>query len=171
MKKLKLSSLAFCGLLFGAQAQVLSPEVIASQGGNFQNAEMEVSYTVGEMAAITTISNNSFILTQGFHQPDKFVSVRIDEIATDMNIIAFPNPASSVLNVQINLDRRHAFKAECFDLSGRLVNEPIQINHASGEQTYQFNIAGLAPGVYFLRFSSPNFKQIQTINFTKHLTN
>jgi hypothetical protein len=171
MNKLKLCFFAGFGIWTGANAQVLSPEVIASQGGTYQNADFEVSYTVGEMVAISTISNNTFILTQGFHQPDKFVSVHVDEIVSDMNLIAFPNPASSVLNVQLNLDRRAAFKVECFDLAGRLVNEPMQINHASGEQTYQFNIAGLAPGAYFLRLASVDSKKVQTIKFTKHLTN
>lgn len=169
MNKLKLCFIAGFGIWAGANAQVLSPEVIASQGGTFQNAEFEVSYTVGEMAAINTLSNNSFILTQGFHQPDKFVTVRVEEISSDMNLLAFPNPASSILNLQLNLDRRAAFKVECFDVSGRLVNEPMQINHAAGEQTYQFNISGLAPGAYFLRLSSNQNNNFQTIKFTKHL--
>jgi hypothetical protein len=169
MKKIKLISLLFLFFASTTYAQILSPEVISSQGGNFISPQFEVSYTVGEMAAISTISANNYILTQGFHQPDKYVTVSVDEVVSNVGLLAYPNPAHSVLNLQLTLDRNQKFVAECFDISGRLVNTPIQINHLPGVQTYQFEISGLAPGAYFLRLSAENGNASQTVKFTKHL--
>jgi hypothetical protein len=55
-------------------AQSLSPSVIASAGSSFTSAQFSMDYTLGE-TFVTTLSNGSNILTQGFHQPQAGVIV------------------------------------------------------------------------------------------------
>jgi hypothetical protein len=55
-------------------AQTLSPSVIASAGNSFSSAQFSLDYTLGE-TFVTTLSNESNILTQGFHQPQAGVTV------------------------------------------------------------------------------------------------
>jgi len=169
MKHLFLISFFCLSIVCCFAQQVLSPEVIASQGGTFQSPTLEVSYTVGEMAAINTITGNSFILTQGFHQPDKFVVITVNEIDSDLGLLVFPNPANAELNIKLNIARNQQFKVECFDAAGRLIGTPFQINHLPGEQNYLFNISGLAPGAYLLRLSDAKSGTTQVVKFTKLL--
>ncbi|MFC2176342.1 hypothetical protein ACFLR1_05175, partial [Bacteroidota bacterium] len=48
-------------------SQSISPEVIASAGGHFDNGTTQLSWTLGEVA-IDTYDNGTNIITQGFHQ-------------------------------------------------------------------------------------------------------
>ncbi len=67
MKKFFLFLFAFSaiGLL---QAQSLKPSVIASAGGNYSGASLQVSWTLGETFTQTLVNGNA-MLTQGFQQP------------------------------------------------------------------------------------------------------
>jgi hypothetical protein len=67
MKKFFLFLFAFSaiGLL---QAQSLKPSVIASAGGNYSGARLQVSWTLGETFT-QTLANGNAMLTQGFQQP------------------------------------------------------------------------------------------------------
>ncbi|MBC8488731.1 MAG: hypothetical protein H8D45_22130 [Bacteroidetes bacterium] len=77
----KFSIIMIGGLLsFAVAAQSLSPEVIASSGDYYENANASLSWTLGEIAT-ETYSNASNILTQGFQQP---VSVTIHGIDIDL---------------------------------------------------------------------------------------
>jgi len=65
----KFSIIIIGGLLsFAVAAQSLSPEVIASSGDYYENANASLSWTLGEIAT-ETYSGGSNILTQGFQQP------------------------------------------------------------------------------------------------------
>jgi hypothetical protein len=66
-----LSALLFSTALFSQQ---LTPTVIASAGASFQSSEFSLDYTLGE-TFITTLSNGTNTLTQGFHQPQAGVIV------------------------------------------------------------------------------------------------
>ena len=70
-------------------AQSLSPSVIASAGSSFTSAQFSMDYTLGE-TFVTTLSNGSNILTQGFHQPQAGVIVEgcLDPEACNFNIEA-----------------------------------------------------------------------------------
>lgn len=46
----------------------LQPSVFSSSGNSATIGNINVSYTIGE-CIVTTVSNNTSILTQGFHQP------------------------------------------------------------------------------------------------------
>ncbi|OQX82230.1 MAG: hypothetical protein B6D64_00925 [Bacteroidetes bacterium 4484_276] len=51
--------------------QSVSPEVIATSGGYFENAEISLSWTLGETVT-ETFSSGNVTLTQGFQQPYNF---------------------------------------------------------------------------------------------------
>ncbi|OWY20129.1 hypothetical protein C7N43_23130 [Sphingobacteriales bacterium UPWRP_1] len=68
-KAIFLQVLTFCLVAAGAQAQSLTPQVVASGGGYAQGGGYSLSYTIGEPVT-ATLTSGSNILTQGFHQPD-----------------------------------------------------------------------------------------------------
>jgi hypothetical protein len=78
----KFSIIIIGGLLsFAVAAQSLSPEVIASSGDYYENANASLSWTLGEIATETYSAGGS-ILTQGFQQP---IGVTVKEV----DILAF----------------------------------------------------------------------------------
>ena len=58
-------------------AQTISRSVIPCQGGNYTGSNLQVSYTVGEPCT-QTLSAANLMLTQGFQQPDTFVSINLN---------------------------------------------------------------------------------------------
>lgn len=135
-----------------SMAQLLTPQVISSQGGHFQSPAFSVSYTVGELAAVTTISGNSFIFTQGFHQPDKFAIVnQIADVESNWNIYAFPNPVSDQMTLSLSSDKTFNLLIQITDAAGRLVFSQSGVKTVPGEQVIQLNFADYAPGVYHIR--------------------
>ncbi|QQS30802.1 MAG: hypothetical protein IPM47_07715 [Sphingobacteriales bacterium] len=61
---------------FILQAQSLSHQVMASGGTSTSNGGYSIAYTIGE-SVTTTISAGNNILTQGFHQPDLEMIVKL----------------------------------------------------------------------------------------------
>src|SRR3989442_14473369 len=78
MKKIILLIL-LSGLSFALRAQTLTPFVVSTSGAFYSNGAGMLSTTIGELAAVTTLSGGSNYLTQGFQQPWDF-SVSIPEI-------------------------------------------------------------------------------------------
>ena len=86
----------FVALLFFYSANLFSQQVISSSGATktvkIGGGDLTVSWTIGE-GVITTLSQPSRELTQGFHQPimiELFPSSLEGELVLDM--VAYPNP-------------------------------------------------------------------------------
>ena len=83
-------------LLFFYSANLFSQQVISSSGATktvkIGGGDFTVSWTIGE-GVITTLSQPSKELTQGFHQPimiELFPTSLEDDMVLDM--VAYPNP-------------------------------------------------------------------------------
>lgn len=61
-------------------AQSLERQVIGSSGTSFSNATAQLDFTVGELA-VSTLSNGSNDLTQGFHQTNLQVTIKVSPAA------------------------------------------------------------------------------------------
>lgn len=66
------------------------------------------------------------------------------------NIIVYPNPASSVINVDINVDTELTVNVELFDSTGRLVKSHQVMSQSHSE----FSTDHLGIGVYFIRVNN-----------------
>jgi len=162
--------LSCCAFTLSAQNVQLTPQVIASQGNSFQNSQFEVAYTVGELAAITTITNTAadLGLTQGFHQPDKFwIAIGIQEPVGLVSASLYPNPASDNLFLSIESVSSGSLIADLFDASGRKIMASHKLNQIPGSQQFEMSISGLAAGTYLIRLSSADGNSQKTFKFTK----
>jgi hypothetical protein len=155
-------------LISGAQAQTyqFSPNVYSSQGQDFRNSEFEISYTIGEMAAVTTISNPSITFTQGFHQPDKF-SVGFETIESKWSGYIYPNPVDDQVTLSISSDYQANYIIDLFDAGGRRILANKEINHLPGSQQFSFSTAELSAGTYLLRVSSLEGRNQRSFRFTR----
>lgn len=88
---------------WAAQAQIISPSVVNSSGGEIQDATVFVEWSLGE-PAIATISNAQHILTQGFLQPNLEIT-GVDDPLFQEEITVYPNPFSSHLYFQTSSTR------------------------------------------------------------------
>jgi hypothetical protein len=168
MKKLILAALSIFGIFqLSAQTIQLSPQVLASGGNNFEGSDFEISYTIGELAAISTISSSNLTLTQGFHQPDKFTVILVEEVNTLQSVNLFPNPADEFAKIRIESAKPYELMLQLYDASSRLIST-TSIQQMAGIQEHLIETAELAAGIYFIRLSSENGEVDKILKMNKN---
>lgn len=74
---------------------------LISSSGNFIKTEtLSIEWSLGEFA-INTLSSETIVLTQGFHQP-VLTTVNNDYINENFKIRVYPNPASEFIYIQVD---------------------------------------------------------------------
>jgi hypothetical protein len=144
--------LAMIASSFGLSAQTLERYVIASAGGSYYDGvNMQMDFTAGELV-ITTVSNVSNILTQGFQQPFTNAVVAIAENQDDpIHVAMFPNPFYDELNIEIGNAKESNYHAQILDILGQLIMEETTSAGFDGKTIMHFDAKNLAPGTYFIR--------------------
>lgn len=160
--------LALSGVSLQGQSIQLSPQVFASQGQHFQNAQFEISYTIGELAAVSTLTAGNNILTQGFHQPDKYTIISsVFNPEYSWNAGVYPNPADQNVTLSLNSRETDRIVLELLDASGRRVSESRIVQLIPGQQQFDIPMSHLASGVYLLRLSSVDGLRQNTLRINK----
>jgi hypothetical protein len=146
--------ITFAPQLFG---QSIERYVISTCGGSYSNgSSLAMDYTTGEFA-ITTISNVSNILTQGFHQPFFNNYASVPEVQdNNLQVILFPNPAIDHLSIAIS----HASKQNCrviiYDMLGQLVKDEYSVAGIDGNFNMDIDLKTISTGNYFVRIIQNN---------------
>jgi len=68
-----------------------------------------------------------------------------------LNLLAYPNPASDLLNVSFTSDKNQDVLVSMMDAAGRLVVVENR-NADEGSNKFEFSVGGLASGIYTLQF-------------------
>ena len=122
-----------------------SPHVISSGGSSISGVNYNLCFTIGELA-VTTYNQESFILTQGFHQNDyQFVNITESHL-TESQLTIFPNPTNNISNIICETPHLTG-SLSIKTLSGQLVfsNEIF-----STSQIQQIDLSTFSQGMYFL---------------------
>lgn len=126
--------------------------VIAAAGEISKSSTIVLEWTVGE-TAIETVSSSSSLYTQGFHQP----SIDVQRIGSSdgalvmKNIVrVFPNPTTSVLNIQLDKVPEVPLLVTLVDANGRVL---INNNFPPKSNVLKINVSRFAQGTYFLRIT------------------
>lgn len=117
--------------------------VIGSTGGEGNAGNMNINYTVGE-SAVTTITNDSTTLTQGFHQP-YFVITGIEETFLPGEVNVYPNPTKSILYVQFKDNDLSNLNISIHDYAGREISNAIVSN-----SVWETDLSSLPDGFYIV---------------------
>jgi len=150
MKKLYFA-FAITLVSLGLNAQMLTPQVIASTGGYSSNATNSLSYTVGEMTMVQTFSAGGNILTQGFQQPNDEVLGILDVTQDDYgSFVVYPNPAVDNAWLGFTLPEAGKVTIMMYDVLGQKVSDIYTANYESGKIVTQANTTLYAAGVYFM---------------------
>lgn len=159
-KKATLSILLFLGLgLANANAQ----EAAVASGGNASGSGGSVSYSIGQIL-YTTNSGSSGTVAQGVQQAYEIsiVTSISEKGALNLNLLAYPNPTSDVLLLQIP-----DFDSENLSYQLMDVNEKLIERKKITGKTESINVLNLATAIYFLKVTQDN-NEIKTFKIIKN---
>jgi len=145
MKKIILTLLPFAGAAL-VNGQSISPQVIASAGTHYTGSNAQLSWTIGE-PVITTVSNGSNTITQGFHQTLLDIVSVEEQNTAGVNVNVFPNPTQDRVNINL-VNNLKDLQMDLFDMTGKLL-QARRIGAA--ENNVQVDMTNYARANYLLR--------------------
>ena len=138
-----------------ANAQSLTPTVVASQGDYFSSASGSVSWTLGEIMGETYTTTN--ILTQGFQQP-KLLVTAVTTIEGELLGSLFPNPINNNVNVIVSVKSKFII----YDMLGKQIGN---WNLITGKN--EIDLSKLADGMYQATLINTENNFIQSFKIIK----
>lgn len=149
----------FCGFSFihHLSSQQLSPVVLSSNGGVGTSGNMQLEWTLGELA-VEGLTGQPKSYTEGFHQPTLLVEqvemvyppIRPDSDHEKQTLITIsPNPVATELTIRFVSDTEEQLYCQVRDANGALLSDR-KLNTQDGNT--QIDVTDLAPGLYFIHF-------------------
>ena len=152
--------------------QKLSPEVISSAGDISKTASISLEWTLGEPVIESSKASNKHY-TQGFHQTyfkiTNIVAAKNESLASDFDMIIFPNPVEAILEIKIsseNLLQDETGKVDLFlfDITGKQLL--IQKTNEKSGSTF-VDMTSFPSGTYFLKAQKENGFFLKSFKITK----
>ena len=127
-------------------SQSIDNDVVATAGTHFENScGIKLSWTMGE-SVTSTISDGSWMITQGFHQDWEEVTSIENHIEQTIQINVYPNPMDNELLVTVKNTTKELMLS-LYDIAGRKVDcSTMQPNQLSTS----FSVSWLSAGSYVL---------------------
>ena len=138
--KVLLFSIVQCTIL---NAQQL--EVINVGGDYFENNQGSITFSIGEVV-IETIEYGELCFTQGFCQSYITITAINDFVEVDYQILAYPNPTTDYIILNINRDKLNGLKYFLYDMKGEILGMK-EID--SNETMIPFHL--FKPSTYFVK--------------------
>ena len=83
---------------------------------------------------------------------------------SSIELISFPNPANTSINLTYTLTQSSIVKFEVIDMVGKVVNSTDNVRKEFGKHKEEFNTSSLNNGIYFIKVSSD--LGVETVRFT-----
>ena len=144
-------------------SQSLSPEVTASAGDHFTGADVQLSWTLGELM-IETYDNGTNQLTQGFHQTNLMITA-VEDLAETIEIEVFPNPVADQLTIECS-DNSEDLTFTVYDIMGKQLLSEEDFNKNGLINT--IDLTTFSAGTYLLHLSNAENKTIKTFKIIKN---
>jgi hypothetical protein len=145
----------FVGMLFISSqcfSQSVSPATLNATGGTNMFTFYRFEWSVGEAAAIETMSSGNVVVTNGILQPGTHNPADINVASTwgPEEIKVLPNPVRDQLEIDFFSKQKGAVTMNLYDESGRLLeSRPITYNGTG--LIYQWNLSRYPSELYFLK--------------------
>jgi len=149
-------------------AQSITPEVISATGGDTSNANVSLSWTVGEPVS-ETVSGSNATITQGFHQ-EHYEIISIEEHKElGYDIVVYPNPTTDFINVELTFIGKQSaplnteFNIVLTDNMGKtLMNKNL-----NNTLEYAVPMRDYAAGQYFLQITGADEELHKSVQIQK----
>jgi hypothetical protein len=139
---------SFIGL-FHASAQSITPSILNAAGGTSSIGSVIIDYSIGEMALVNTYSVDTLVVTQGLLQNDISIPASVPNTALAQHLKVYPNPASSVVNIQYTSAGDGTLSYRLMDMAGKEISKS-STEVSAGTTKQQINVSGLAVASYML---------------------
>lgn len=159
MQKLKIFLILL--LLLQCIPKMQAQKGVVSSGGNATGTGGSVSYSIGQMDYITETGTGG-TATQGVQQPYEIVTLVGEEfIDITLQMIVYPNPTSSFVNLKIDNFNLEELNYQLYDLNGRLISD----KKITQTET-QIQLENYPSAIYLLNVNQKN-KTIKTFKIIK----
>ena len=145
-----LSAVSIMSVLFSS-AQSVSPAIINVTGQSANSGNYQFEWSIGESAAITTMTSSNLIVTSGLLQsivPYRPIPNTSNNFLPD-EIKIYPNPTRNIIEINILHAIAGKNKLELFDIQGRKMMEK-EFEYYGGGRVEKWDLSRLAAGLYFL---------------------
>jgi hypothetical protein len=79
----------------------------------------------------------------------------------------FPNPFNPVTKIRFDVPKYSFIKISVFDISGKVINQPINNYFQAGSYEFSWYTNNLSSGVYFYRIEAENFTDVKRMLLVK----
>jgi hypothetical protein len=163
--------------LSNARGQSIAPNIFNASGGSVLVGGIYYDFSIAEVSLVSTVYDTSIvnstkdtlIVTQGLLQNDISFPASVPNTQLSQHLLVFPNPASSVVNVQYTASLSGVLSYRLMDMNSKVVIENSS-NVSSGTNKEQINISNLAVATYMLEVtvkSESNNPQTTTYKIQK----
>ena len=93
--------------------------MVSVQSSSTEKYDINVLQSVGQLSLIGNFSSSKVSVIQGFQQP--FIRYINERPIVNQNIISYPNPFYSDLNIEFINNKPKTVRVDIFDISGRFI--------------------------------------------------
>lgn len=157
--KTKNFALLTAGLLLAGLVQ--GQVSVNASGGNATGSGGTVAYSIGQ-AVYTTSTGSNGSVAQGVQHAYEIYSVGIKETEMSISLIAFPNPTTDNLTLELSDYNDYQWSYQLLDLQGKLLNN----GRIEGQRT-EINMNVWPAAIYFLNIIDKDNKKLQSFKIIK----
>ena len=97
----------------------LHHSTVSAQSSYADKYNVNVLQSIGQLSLIGNFSSSKVSVVQGFQQP--FIRLINEQPIVNQNIISYPNPFYSDLNIEFINNKPKTVRVDIFDISGRFI--------------------------------------------------
>jgi hypothetical protein len=153
-------ALLAAGLLWAGLAQ--AQESTNTSGGDATGSGGTVAYSVGQVV-YTTNTGSTGSVAQGVQHAYEIFTVGIKETALNISLIAFPNPTTENLTLQISDYNNEKLSYQLFDMQGKQLS-----NGQITAQKTEIYMNSLPAATYFVNVVNQENKKVQSFKIIKN---
>lgn len=119
------------------------------------NADAQITLQPGEYHIYTT---------KKLSTPDIVSGVQNHKLTNDLSVFqVYPNPASSNIELKMNLQSASTGSISLYDLTGRKIKTLYNGKFAQGINKMDFDVSGVGQGLYFVVVNTENQRQVRKL--------
>ena len=157
MKKAIILSILFFLLQKALLAQTINPVLLSTAGTvtiSLPSVGAEISYSIGEVAMASNGNCNMGIpiITNGFQQPDSFVTCNLDTLTAlnkkyinSQELSIYPNPSHGIFNLKFTGAAIETIRIRVYNITGKIIS-----TISAGAENNELNLTGQPQGIYFV---------------------
>jgi hypothetical protein len=153
-------AMLMAGLLWAGFAQ--AQESANASGGDASGSGGTVAYSIGQVV-YTTNTGSSGSVAQGVQHSFEIFTVGIKETELNITLIAFPNPTTENLTLQISDYNNKKLSYQLFDMHGKQLSK----GQLTAQQT-TITMNGLPSATYFINVVNQENKKVQSFKIIKN---